>query len=118
MALHAKVPGAAVPERLGSYHNCEVAELLHSLSGERLLGWHDAAKLVGHLSYQKHIGNIFLTDSLRERLWKNHEESLQCKSDVLEAMIWSDRYITLENNLNARTSKALQICTAKVPMSL
>ena len=34
---------------------------------------------------------------------------MQCKSDVLEAMVWSDRYITLENNQNARTSNALQI---------
>ena len=36
--------------------------------------------------------------SLRERLWKNREESSQYKSDVLEAMLWSDRYITFDND--------------------
>ena len=34
---------ALFPKRLESLHNREVAELLRPLSGERLLGWHDAA---------------------------------------------------------------------------
>ena len=29
---------------------------------------------------------------------EKHEESSQSKSDTLGAMLWSDRYITLENN--------------------
>ena len=67
---------AVFPRRLGSFHHCEVAELLCPLRGERLLGWHDAAKLVGHLSYQKHIGNKFLTDFLCGRGYGKTMKSL------------------------------------------
>ena len=45
------------------------------------------------------IANICLTDFLcGSEYGETNEESSQYKSDVLEAMLWSDRYITLDND--------------------